>query len=213
MSAASRKNTKQDLVDATIRLVSTGGMASASVRSITREAGITERALYRHYPSKEALWCEVYTRIVEAMAADKATLFGAEGSAREKLTEWIHLTYAYYDGNRDAFNYVLLAPLTLADSLGEIYTRQGKLFCAMYEHLLERKEVREYEPRMALVMFSGLSLSIPKFINEGQIKGPALAHVQTIAEAVWRVLGKDSTDHQNQDQDQNQDQGPDIRLR
>ncbi len=193
MSAAGRKDTKQELVNATIRLVSSGGMASASVRSITREAGITEGALYRHYPSKEALWCEVYTRIVEAMAADKATLLDAEGSAREKLTEWIRLTYAYYDGNRDAFNYVLLAPKTLADSLGEIYTRQGRLFCELYDQLRARGEVRDFEPQMALVMFSGLSLAVPKLINEGQIEGPAQSHVQTIADAIWRVLGKDET--------------------
>ncbi len=184
-----KRDTKEELVHATIRLASRGGMEAASVRSITREAGVTEGALYRHYRSKEQLWVEVYTRIVEAMAEDKAVLLDAEMSAREKLGEWVRLTYTYYDGNRDAFNYVLLAPKSLADSLGEVYTRQGRLFTELFMRLSARGEVREMDPKLALAVFGGIVLAVPRLVNEGGLEPPASGYTEEITDAVWRVLG------------------------
>lgn len=188
--AVPRRDTKQELVNATIRLASRGGIDSASVRSITREAGVTERALYRHYPSKEALWVEVYTRIVDAMAEDKTTLLHADLPAREVLKEWVRLTYEYFDGNRDAFNCVLLATGERAgEALGDIYTRQGRIFMDLYARLLKRGEVREMEPALAMAVFGGIVLSVPRMINEERLDPPAAAYVDEIAEAVWGALG------------------------
>ncbi|MFG0258791.1 MAG: TetR/AcrR family transcriptional regulator [Phycisphaerales bacterium JB041] len=184
-----RRDTKEELVNATIRLASQGGMEAASVRSITREAGVTEGALYRHYRSKEQLWVEVYTRIVEAMAEDKAVLLDAALPARECLREWIRLTYLYYDGNRDAFNYVLLAPKSLAESLGEVYQRQGRLFMELYTRLAARGELRDLDPKLALAVFGGLVLSIPRLVNEGGLEPPASSYVDEISDAAWRALG------------------------
>jgi AcrR family transcriptional regulator len=184
-----KRDTKEELVNATIKLASRGGMEAASVRSITREAGVTEGALYRHYRSKEQLWVEVYTRIVEAMAEDKAVLLDAELPARECLGEWIRLTYVYYDGNRDAFNYVLLAPKSLADSLGEVYKRQGRLFMELFTRLSARGEVRELDPKLALAIFGGIVLAVPRLVNEGGLEPPASGYVEEITDAVWRALG------------------------
>ncbi|MDQ7013928.1 MAG: TetR/AcrR family transcriptional regulator [Planctomycetota bacterium] len=184
-----KRDTKEELVHATIRLASRGGMEAASVRSITREAGVTEGALYRHYRSKEQLWVEVYTRIVEAMAEDKAVLLDADLPARERLGEWIRLTYAYYDGNRDAFNYVLLAPKSLADSLGEVYTRQGRLFTELFARLSAKGEVREMDPKLALALFAGIVLTVPRLVNEGGLEPLASGYTEEITDAVWRVLG------------------------
>jgi AcrR family transcriptional regulator len=185
-----KRNTKEELVNATIKLAGEGGLESASVRSITREAGVTEGTLYRHYRSKESLWVEVYTRIVEAMAEDKAALLDADLPARERLGEWVRLTYTYYDGNRDAFNYVLLAPKSLAASLGEVYTRQGRLFMELFTRMRSRGEVRALDPTIGLAMFSGLLLAIPRLINEGQLEGPASRYTTETTDAVWRLFGE-----------------------
>lgn len=184
-----KRDTKEELVNATIKLASRGGMEAASVRSITREAGVTEGTLYRHYRSKEQLWVEVYTRIVEAMAEDKATLLDTDMPAREVLGEWVRLTYAYYDGNRDAFNYVLLAPKSLADSLGEVYTRQGRLFMELFTRLRARGQVREMDPKLALAVFGGIVLSVPRLINEGCLEPPASDYTEEITDAVWKAIG------------------------
>lgn len=189
-ASAPRRDTKEELVNATIRLAGGGGMGAASVRSITREAGVTEGALYRHYRSKEELWVEVYTRIVGAMAEDKGTLLTADLPARERLGEWVRLTYAYYDGNRDAFNYVLLAPRSLAASLGEVYTRQGRLFTELFTRMRAAGEVRDIDPTIALAMFSGLLLTIPRLVNEGQLEGPASRYTEEITAAVWRLFSE-----------------------
>ena len=96
---AKLKNTKHALMSATIRLAAKGGMEAAKVRAITREAGVTEAALYRHYRSKDELCWHAYRGVVEEMIQDKAPLVSSSVSFREKLSEWIRLPA--HDRERD----------------------------------------------------------------------------------------------------------------
>ncbi len=43
--------TRDVLIDATIRLVTRDGLQAATVRAIAHQSGITEGAVYRHYRS------------------------------------------------------------------------------------------------------------------------------------------------------------------
>lgn len=52
--------TRAKLVSATIQLLQEGGYANASVGAITRSAGVAAGTLYRHFPSKEELFVEVF---------------------------------------------------------------------------------------------------------------------------------------------------------
>ena len=42
---AKRKNRKEELLDATVQVVASGGSGAATVRAIAREAGVTDAAL------------------------------------------------------------------------------------------------------------------------------------------------------------------------
>ena len=50
-----RKNRRQEIVAATVRLVARQGVTGASIRQIASEAGVTEGALYRHFENKDDL--------------------------------------------------------------------------------------------------------------------------------------------------------------
>src|SRR5512135_2431624 len=54
-----RANTKQKLLEATLRLVSEKGYLGATTREIAQEAGVTELTLFRHFGSKEKLFEEL----------------------------------------------------------------------------------------------------------------------------------------------------------
>ncbi|MGH2905200.1 MAG: TetR/AcrR family transcriptional regulator [Solirubrobacterales bacterium] len=78
MATASRPRgaTRQKLIDSTIALLQEGGYAAATVGAITERSGVAAGTLYRHFPSKEALFVEVFRSVcdreVDAMRAAAA---------------------------------------------------------------------------------------------------------------------------------------------
>ncbi|MFG0292021.1 MAG: TetR/AcrR family transcriptional regulator [Phycisphaerales bacterium JB050] len=182
--------TRDNLVRAALRLAAEQGIDGVSVRSIARAAGVTEGALYKHFSSKDALWRDAYGAIVVEMIEEKQRLLGERMSTRERIAAWVRLTYAYYDGNKDAFTYVLLLPHPFAEELGEEYHAQGRLF----EELIERgRGAGEVDTSMGVglsrSLFVGMLLSVPAQINEGGLKGPALEYADEVTAGAWRVLG------------------------
>jgi AcrR family transcriptional regulator len=182
--------TKENLITSALRLATAHGVEGASVRRIARDAGVTEGALYRHFKNKDDLWREVYTRIVERLVEAKSRLVDAGMPTRETLSEWVRLSYAFYDENPDAFTYVLLMPSRVAANLGEVYTEQSRLFIRLIERAEQEGTVRAIDPALAMSHFSGLMLSVPRLINEGVLAGPAGNYVDEVVDAIWRVLAK-----------------------
>ena len=76
-----KKDTKQKLLDATLKLISQKGYLGATTREISREAGVTELTLFRHFGTKERLFEELLNR--------NSFL----PRLRELLPELDHLTY------------------------------------------------------------------------------------------------------------------------
>jgi len=187
-NASARRNTRGDLRNAAIRLGVRRGIDGASIRNIAREVGVTEGAVYKHFANKDELIREAYTSIVEEMARDKEVLVKTDIPFEHAVRAWVKLTYQYYDANPDAFTYVLLMPHRLADTLGEVYTRQGRMFKAFIVRAQQTGQIRRTDPDLGVAVFTGCVLNIPRLINEGALQGPALAYAEEIAEAVNRVF-------------------------
>lgn len=54
-----KERTRQKLLDATLRMVTTRSLASISLREVARDAGIVPTAFYRHFDSIDALGVEL----------------------------------------------------------------------------------------------------------------------------------------------------------
>ena len=54
-----KTTTKQQLLEATLKLISEKGYLGATTREISREAGVTELTLFRHFGTKERLFEEL----------------------------------------------------------------------------------------------------------------------------------------------------------
>jgi len=186
-----RKNKKDELIAATVRLVANGGTGAATIRAIAREAGVTDAAVYRHYRSKEDLCRRAYARIVEEMIREKEQLVSGPAPIHQKLHEWIRLSYAYFDNYPEGFTYVFLTPHTRPAAERVTVTRQGQLFMAMIRRAQEASDIRPLAPELALSHFVGLMLNVPRLINAGMLDGPASAYTEEVSTAVWRTLRPD----------------------
>jgi AcrR family transcriptional regulator len=182
------RSTRDDLRDAAIRLGVRDGIDGASIRTIAREVGITEGAVYKHFANKDELIREAYTSVVEEMARDKSVLVKTDLPFDYAVRAWVKLTYQYFDDNSEAFSYVLLMPHRMADRLGEIYTKQGRLFRTFLVRSMQDQQIRSMDPDLGVALFTGMVLNIPRLINDGSLPGPASRYAEEIADAVIRVF-------------------------
>ena len=88
MSTAAGLATRERLLAAARGLIEEGGYGSASVAAIAERAGVGVGTLYRHFPSKEELFVEVFRSVC---AGEERAMFAAttadSGSASERLQE------------------------------------------------------------------------------------------------------------------------------
>ncbi|MFN0134301.1 MAG: TetR/AcrR family transcriptional regulator [Phycisphaerales bacterium] len=186
---AQQDPTRDRLLRATINLVSRSGPRGVSIRSIAREAGVTEGAVYRHFKSKDDLWREAHTVIVDEMLRQKEAIVASGLSAREKLAAWIRSTFANHDRNPEAFYYALLADHRAPAILGPFYHRQGELFQQLVRNGQASGELRAMDPVLAMSHFSGLMLNVTRLVHEGALAAPASRYTDEVARAAWLVLG------------------------
>ncbi|MDF2120420.1 TetR/AcrR family transcriptional regulator [Roseiarcaceae bacterium H3SJ34-1] len=85
--ADSLRNRERLLV--TARDVFSAGGPDASLEGVARAAGVGIGTLYRHFPTREALFQAVYRREVDQLV-DLAVTLAAEGSPLEALRRWLH---------------------------------------------------------------------------------------------------------------------------
>lgn len=73
---------KRSIIEAARPLFATRGFHATSIRDISREAGVSEALIYKHFPSKEALYDELLDYAREILSLGFASLSGLEYGAR-----------------------------------------------------------------------------------------------------------------------------------
>jgi AcrR family transcriptional regulator len=183
-----KRNTKYELMDAAMRLAAKGGVQAATIRAIAHEVGVTEGAIYRHFRTKEELYLAVYARAIEEMVRRKQELVESARPLREKLQEWVRITYESFDRETESFTFVLLTPHAFAESDPEITRVQGRLFKQVISQAGAAGEMRAMAPELALTLCIGMMLNVPRQILDKELPGPASQYADVAADAMWRVL-------------------------
>lgn len=90
------------LVEAGLRVIQRDGVAGATVGAVLAEAGLSTRAFYRHFASKDDLLLAVYATESDAAAARLAARVKDAGDPRAALEAWITETLALAFSSRRA---------------------------------------------------------------------------------------------------------------
>ncbi|MFT5086586.1 MAG: AcrR family transcriptional regulator [Candidatus Latescibacterota bacterium] len=180
-----RKNKKQEIVSATVRLVARQGVNGTSIRQIATAAGVTEGALYRHFKGKDDLCQQAYFAIVADMASRKEKIAASDQSIEEKIHEWVRVSYDYYDQFPDAFAYVFFTDHDFPENWLEITTRQSRIF----RHILDQMQPQHYNSELLLSHFMGVMLNVPRLIMQGALPRPALHYLDEVTTAIYRIFG------------------------
>ena len=100
---ASNESERRAILDAALRVMRENGYAHAQLGDILVTAGLSTRAFYRQFDSKDDLLLALYRENAEATAARLRERVAAAGTPTEQLVAWIDETLSLgYDRRRPA---------------------------------------------------------------------------------------------------------------
>lgn len=110
---------RQDMEQAAVRLFARKGVMQTTVRDIAREAGVTDGALYRHYPSKEDMAWSLFQREASRFAEGFRTVLARkDADVRERIAAAVEYTLAYSESFPQELAFVLLTRHSFAPERG-----------------------------------------------------------------------------------------------
>lgn len=132
--------TRQQILDASLRLFSERGFARTTVRDIARQAGITDAAIYYHFDSKRDL--------LEALVEERGFLTSLENLERveavlplREMVLWMAAgAINLMDENRDFMRLIIMEGLGNDEAAIEQYTRLLDLWEKALTAVLKRYE-------------------------------------------------------------------------
>lgn len=156
-------NTKQQLLEATLKLISEKGYLGATTREIAQEAGVTELTLFRHFGSKERLFEELlksYTFLPRL----KELLPGLEGLAYEDALEQIATRFLLALKERKAMVKIMYSEVTIyPEKIRTVYNRfideMRATLAGFFESMYKRGILKTSSSEMAARVFLWILIS------------------------------------------------------
>jgi len=129
-----RISQKPAILDAALSCFAERGYDATRVKHIAERAGVAESALYRHYPSKEAIAQELFTHHTQRYAQRLAEIADGGAEPAQKLVDVVRFVLAAYREQPEAVVFTLLNTPSFLPSLPE---------CAVYPIDVVERVVRE----------------------------------------------------------------------
>ena len=104
-----KDQTKELIARTALGLFVEKGIDGATIRDIAAAAGIAEGTLYRHYPGKDALAWDLFSRNFTAFALELHRIQAGQSTLRAKLDAMVRQFCAFFDHDPVLFSYLLLA--------------------------------------------------------------------------------------------------------
>jgi len=119
----SRPSQKDKILDAALQCFAYQGYTATRIRDIAERAEVSEAALYRHYPSKEAVAQALFAHHLQDFSARLSQIAAAPQPAQERLRDVVRLYLTVYREKPAAFSFVLLNTPTFMPNLpaGTLY--------------------------------------------------------------------------------------------
>lgn len=95
-----RSETRERLLDATVRCLETVGYAHTTTTEICRLAGVSQGALFKHFVSKTALMSAAAAHLFASLVADYEKRFARLPGASERLPAAVDLLWSLFETPR-----------------------------------------------------------------------------------------------------------------
>lgn len=131
---------RERVLEAAKAVFSAGG-PDGSLEAVARRAGVGIGTLYRHFPTREALFEAVYRREVEQLA-DLAEQLKADAAPVEALRRWMHSNVEFVATKKGMSAALALAAHGSSDLSAYTFDRLTRAVGALMHRAVEAGEIR-----------------------------------------------------------------------
>lgn len=165
----SAETTRDKIQEASLKLFSQKGFLGATTREIAREAGVAEVTLFRHFPSKEALFEEVIRRY-SFLPALKGILPGLERAGYEEAILEIARRFLERLEERKDLIRIMLAerhhyPSQVKGIFRGFLGEMIRMLADYFRQLQARGILRDFDPDVGAKAFLGSLFAYVNFLG------------------------------------------------
>jgi len=190
-----KNQTKELIARTALTLFVEKGIDGATIRDIAAAAGIAEGTLYRHYPGKDALAWDLFSRNFTAFALELQRIQAGQATLRAKLDAMVRQFCAFFDDDPVLFSYLLLAQHGQLQKVTPEMPNPVEVLRQVLAAGMDRSEIPAGDPNVAAAMVLGIVLQVAIFKIYQRLTQSLTSLAEVLVEASWRVLAGSSLDH------------------
>ena len=179
-------NTRERIEEAATRLFVMRGINDTSVRDITREVGISEGALYRHFESKDDLVWQTFEQNYTAFARELSRLPPVRHVAAEDRA-MIRGFCRAHDDNPTRFNFLVFVQHGQLAKLPADAPTPVTVIRSVLVNAIHQAEIPPQDPDLATALVLGAVLQPATFAAYGRIASLEPVSDRLIA-AAWAAV-------------------------
>jgi AcrR family transcriptional regulator len=183
--------TKAKIENEALRLFAEKGVAGTSVRDIAAAVGVAEAALYRHFPSKDALSRSLFLEGYARLAADVVEAGARRRAFGATVDDVVGIFCRLFDENRPLFSFLLLSQ---HNHLREVPWEANKNIVqavqAIFADAMARGEIPVGDADLLAAIALGMVAQPAVFTIYGRLQGPLGGRAAELAKAVKAVASE-----------------------
>lgn len=185
---AARRDTKELIERAALKLFVRNGVAATSIKDIAREADVSQGAMYNHYASKDELAWLLFSDNFTEIGADLRRIAREEGDIRSKFRLITSYIFERYDRDPLLISYCFLVRHM---HLRQVQTRLGNPYLVIRTVIdgeVRRKNIPPLELDVAAALVTGAIIQMIDIQIYGSLKGPLAPRANAVADACVAIL-------------------------
>ncbi|WP_413992824.1 TetR/AcrR family transcriptional regulator [Labrys okinawensis] len=181
--------TRAKIESEALRLFAEKGVVGTSVRDIAAAVGVAEAALYRHFPSKDALSRSLFLQGYARLAADVVAVGETHHPIEAKIGQIVDLFCRLFDDDRSLFSFLLLAQHAhLADVPEGRESNVVEAVKNIFVEAITHGDIREEDPDLLAALALGIVAQPAIFTIYGRLLGPLAARAPDLTRAIWAAV-------------------------
>lgn len=178
--------------DAAVALFASKGVKATTIKDIAREAGVSEGALYRHWPSKEDLAAELFATEYTAMSQTLRAA-AADGPAPERLRRIVAYAFRLVEDAPDRARFLLLSQHDALPLVPDGQETPVDVICGIIgEGIAEGSILPADTEALAHVVIGAIVLNVQSHVY-GRQTAPLTTLADTVADAILGGIARKGT--------------------
>lgn len=180
--------TKEQIERAALRLFLRDGIDGASMREVTREAGISLGAVYNHFESKEELAWQLFSSGWSEFALEMRRAAREKKGIRDQLRAMIGYIFQAFDDDPDRVGYVFFSRHQHLHRVNPKLPNPHLVFRVFITNAIARKAFGKIDAEIATTIVMGACIQMIDSKMLKRIKGPLSEHANEVADVCYRML-------------------------